>query len=85
LPGIADPSPIAQAFIVPPASLFTRIDAIVTVVDAEYGRQHLKESRPKGRVNEAVEQVLYADRVIVNKVDLVVSDNIHFWRLGCEI
>lgn len=32
--------------------------------------QHLNEVKPRFVVNEAVEQIAYADRIIVNKVEL---------------
>ena len=32
---------------------------------------HLDEEKAEGVVNEAVEQIAYADRVILNKTDLV--------------
>eukprot|EP00041_Stephanoeca_diplocostata_P029556 m.876722 g.876722 ORF g.876722 m.876722 type:complete len:433 (+) comp23580_c0_seq19:71-1369(+) len=69
--GMADPSPIIQTFLEPPLASFTEIDGVVTMVDAEYGLQHLEETRPPDTVNEAVEQVLYADRIVINKTDLL--------------
>ena len=33
--------------------------------------QHLDEIKPEGAENEAVEQVAFADRIILNKIDLV--------------
>ncbi|PNH00392.1 COBW domain-containing protein 1, partial [Tetrabaena socialis] len=49
-----------------------RLDGVVTVVDALNVIRHLdrKDEDPE-KVNEAVEQVAYADRIIVNKTDLV--------------
>lgn len=41
---------------------------MVTLVDAKHAGIHLDEVKPKGVVNEAVEQIAYADRVIINKV-----------------
>ncbi|KAH7675064.1 P-loop containing nucleoside triphosphate hydrolase protein [Dioscorea alata] len=38
--------------------------------------RHLDEVKPKGVVNEAVEQIAYADRIIVNKTDLVGESEI---------
>lgn len=34
---------------------------------------HLDEQKPEGVVNEALEQIAYADRVILNKTDLVCA------------
>ena len=46
-------------------------DGIITVVDAKHCLQHLHEEKPDGVENEAIEQLAYADRIIVNKTDLV--------------
>lgn len=40
-------------------------------VDAKHVELHLDEQKAEGVVNEAVEQIAYADRVILNKTDLV--------------
>jgi G3E family GTPase len=47
------------------------LDSIITFVDCKYILQHLDEKRPEGVENEAVEQVAFADRLILNKTDLV--------------
>jgi G3E family GTPase len=48
-----------------------RLDAILTVVDAKHLVPHLDDDKPEGVENEAVEQLAFADRVILNKIDLV--------------
>jgi G3E family GTPase len=48
-----------------------KLDAIITVVDAKHIVQHLDEEKPEGAENEAVEQLIFADKVLLNKVDLV--------------
>ena len=70
--GLADPAPVAQTFFVDDTiqSLY-RLDGIVTVVDAAHALQHLDEVKPEGVENEAVEQVAFADRILLNKIDLV--------------
>ena len=50
---------------------FARLDGIVTLVDAKHIEQHLDEEKPEGAENEAVEQVAFADRILLNKTDLV--------------
>lgn len=45
-----------------------KLDGVVTLVDSKHSMQHLNEVKPRFVVNEAVEQVAYADRIIVNKV-----------------
>jgi G3E family GTPase len=52
---------------------FARLDGIVTMVDAFHIEQHLDEEKPEGTENEAVEQVAFADRLILNKIDLLKS------------
>jgi G3E family GTPase len=42
----------------------------VTVVDAEAPLTHLDDEKPEGVENEAVEQLAFADRIVLNKVDL---------------
>jgi len=49
------------------------LDAVITVVDAMHIIQHLDDERPEGVENESVEQIAFADRIILNKIDLVSS------------
>ena len=75
--GMADPAPVAQTFLVDSAiKAFFRIDGIVTLVDAKHIEQHLDEEKPAGAENEAVEQVAFADRMMLNKVDLVSEEDL---------
>ena len=75
--GLADPAPVAQTFFVDDEIRDQlRLDAIVTVVDAAHVLDHLDEVKPEGVENEAVEQVAFADRMILNKVDLVAPDRL---------
>ncbi|KAL2242725.1 uncharacterized protein LOC105158350 [Sesamum indicum] len=70
--GLANPAPIIQTFYAED-QIFNdvKLDGVVTLVDAKHVGFHLDEVKPKGVVNEAVEQIAYADRIIVNKTDLV--------------
>ncbi|KAF8407177.1 hypothetical protein HHK36_006303 [Tetracentron sinense] len=70
--GLANPAPIIQTFYAED-NIFNdvKLDGVVTLVDAKHADFHLDEVKPKGVVNEAVEQIAYADRIIVNKTDLV--------------
>ncbi|MCH4092630.1 CobW family GTP-binding protein [Acetobacter sp.] len=64
--GLADPAPVAQTFFVDEeVREKTRLDAVVTVVDAYNVLQTLEESP------EAVHQIAFADVIILNKTDLV--------------
>lgn len=70
--GLADPAPIAQTFFLDKEVRdFARLDGIVTLVDAKHIEQHLDEVKPEGVENESIEQVAFADRMLLNKVDLV--------------
>lgn len=44
------------------------------VVDAMHIIQHLDEVKPDGVENESVEQVAFADRILLNKIDLVTPE-----------
>ena len=44
------------------------LDAIITVVDCKHIMQHLDEVKPEGVVNEALQQVAFADKMLINKV-----------------
>ncbi|XP_050234183.1 uncharacterized protein LOC126682509 [Mercurialis annua] len=70
--GLANPAPIIQTFYAED-TIFNdvKLDGVVTLVDAKHATLHLDEVKPKGVVNEAVEQIAYADRIILNKTDLV--------------
>lgn len=64
--GLADPAPVAQTFFVDDdVRKNTRLDAIVTVVDAKHLAGALDNA------HEAQEQIAFADIVILNKTDLV--------------
>jgi len=73
--GLADPAPVAQTFFVDDdmSDLF-RLDGIVTVVDSKHAMEHLDEVKPEGVENEAVEQIAFADRILLNKTDLVENE-----------
>ena len=75
--GMADPAPVAQTFFVDDeVKASFRLDGIVTLVDAKHIEQHLDEEKPEGAENESVEQVAFADRLILNKTDLVSEEDL---------
>ena len=64
--GLADPGPVAQTFFVDDdVKAKTQLDSVTTLVDALHVMARLDDSK------EAREQVAFADRIILNKVDLV--------------
>jgi len=72
--GLADPAPVAQTFFVDDdIEKMYKLDGICTVVDAKHIVQHLDEEKPEGVENEAVEQLAFADRILLNKTDLVTD------------
>ena len=74
---MADPAPVAQTFFVDySVKAFARLDGIVTLVDSKHIEQHLDEVKPEGAENEAVEQVAFADRLLLNKTDLVSEEDL---------
>lgn len=70
--GMANPSPVASTFLVDAeVKACFALDGVVTLVDAKHIEQHLDEVKPDGTVNEAVAQVAFADKLLLNKTDLV--------------
>ena len=75
--GLADPAPVAQTFFVDERVVERyKLDGIITVVDAKHIIQHLDDEKPEDVENEAVEQLAFADRVMLNKIDLVTDEEI---------
>ena len=75
--GLADPAPVAQTFFADDAvKMFSRLDGIITMVDAKHIERHLDEVKPNDAVNEAIAQVAFADRLLLNKVDLVDEETL---------
>jgi G3E family GTPase len=63
--GLADPLPVAMTFLGSDLRDLTRLDSIITLVDAE----NFSEDLLKGEV--ARSQILYGDLLLLNKCDLV--------------
>jgi len=69
--GLADPGPVAQTFFVDDeVRAKTRLDSVTTVVDAKHLPLRLADSK------EAVEQIAFADQIVLNKTDLVTEDEL---------
>ena len=64
--GLADPAPVAQTFFVDEnVGRKTKLDAVVTVADAKWLNDRLKDAP------EAKNQIAFADVILINKTDLV--------------
>lgn len=70
--GLADPTPVAATFFMDnEVAKQVTLDGIVTLVDAVHIESHLDDPQLQGYDNQAVDQIVAADRIIINKTDLV--------------
>src|ERR1700686_1109132 len=75
--GLADPGPVAQTFFVDGyLRSKTELDSVTTVVDAKHVEMRLDDSR------EALEQIAFADQIVLNKTDLVSEDELRAVEAG---
>ena len=75
--GLADPAPVAQTFFVDDKVVERyKLDGIITVVDAKHIVQHLDDEKPEDVENESVEQIAFADRIMLNKIDLADEEQL---------
>ena len=74
--GLADPAPVIQTFFMDAAiQSKAKIDAVLTLVDAKHILQHLDDPGAREPAthgdNQAQQQVVFADKILLNKIDLV--------------
>ena len=66
--GLADPAPVAQTFFMDEqVGSRTKLDAVVTVADAKWLKDRLRDAP------EAKNQIAFADVILLNKTDLVTA------------
>ena len=75
--GLADPKPVAATFFIDEdIARQVTLDGIVTLVDSKHIGAHLDDHTLDGVDNQAIDQIVAADRVILNKTDLVDENQI---------
>eukprot|EP00927_Polykrikos_kofoidii_P011411 TRINITY_DN1483_c0_g1_i1.p1 TRINITY_DN1483_c0_g1~~TRINITY_DN1483_c0_g1_i1.p1 ORF type:complete len:515 (+),score=107.22 TRINITY_DN1483_c0_g1_i1:73-1617(+) len=73
--GMADPVPIVRTFMSTPSITDRlRLDGVLTVVDSKHLIDRLEEEPEEGKVNQAFQQVAFADKLVLNKLDLIGTD-----------
>lgn len=75
--GLADPSPVASTFFLDGFMRdHYRLDSILGVCDTKHLLTQLEAKRDKSCVNEASEQVAFADRLLLTKTDLCADNEV---------
>jgi len=75
--GVADPGPICKTFYGDQfCQTYCKIDGVITLVDAVHFVDQLTRARSEGSVNESAQQVAFADKVLLNKVDAASPEKI---------
>ncbi|KAG0362189.1 CobW/HypB/UreG, nucleotide-binding domain-containing protein [Gamsiella multidivaricata] len=83
--GLADPGPIASIFWMDDdlgSDIY--LDGIVTLVDSRNIRKELEVKKEDGSLNETAKQIAMADRLILNKTDLVSKQEVNQLEEDCR-
>jgi G3E family GTPase len=73
--GMADPVPIVRTFMSEPGiTEALRLDGVVALADAKHLPGRLDDDIEEGKVNEAYQQIAFADKIILNKLDLITAE-----------
>ncbi|WP_083615338.1 CobW family GTP-binding protein [Paraburkholderia sp. SOS3] len=68
--GLADPAPVLQTFLADPkVREHVELESVIAVVDARHARGQLSD-------DIAREQIVFADRIVINKTDLVAPPGV---------
>lgn len=74
--GMADPVPIVRTFMsCPDVTEMLRLDGVLTVADAKHLRDRLAEDTEDGKPNISYQQVAFADKIVLNKIDLISTED----------
>jgi len=75
--GMADPGPVLSTFLIhPDIQDWAYVDSCITVADSTQIVDQLNDDREEGCENEAVEQVCFADKVLLNKIDICSAEKL---------
>jgi len=77
--GLANPAPLIQTLYMDnDCKQHLRLDSVLTMVDSKHVNEHLdsKDKGAHGGLSEAILQLSYADRIILNKIDLITKDQL---------
>ncbi|KAF9195373.1 COBW domain-containing protein 1 [Haplosporangium sp. Z 767] len=83
--GLADPGPIASIFWMDDdlgSDIY--LDGIVTLIDSKNVRKELELKKEDGSLNETAKQIAMADRLILNKTDLISKEQADQLESDCR-
>lgn len=74
--GVADPGPIISSLWVDDSlESCLQLDGVITVVDLKNVMTYLNDP---GIMSDVMMQIGYADRILMNKIDLVAEEEVHY-------